>query len=287
MLKNGSSLLGARLAVILFFVSIFGCSVKSYKHITYQKADSSSHLSEQYVNIFTPGKSRSPDNVLIFIHGGGWDSGSPSLYNFLGRKMARKGVVTVIISYPLSPNAQYHQMAAASAKAVQWVKENVAQYGGNPDRIFVAGHSAGGHLASLIALDDRYFSSLDIPNPIDGLILIDAAGLDMYSYLKKNSFKEDNTYIKTFTNNLEQWKEASPLYYLDKTMPPMLIYRGGLTYPSIERSTETFVDALLDYNPNPRYRILDEMDHIGMIAQFLFSSNLLYDEIIQFMQEND
>jgi pimeloyl-ACP methyl ester carboxylesterase len=94
--------------------------------------------------------------------------------------MARKGVLTVIIEYPLSPEAQYQQMATASAKAVQWVKENIKGFGGDPDRIFVSGHSAGGHLAALISIRPEYFDSLSLPNPIKGLILIDAAGLDMY-----------------------------------------------------------------------------------------------------------
>lgn len=267
-------------AVVLFITT--GC-LSITKNITYQKTENSS----QYVNIFAPGKTEPLKNVFVFIHGGGWDSGSPSLYSSLGRKMARKGVVTVIISYPLSPAAQYDEMATASARAVKWVYKNIEQYGGNPSKIFVAGHSAGGHLAALIALDNQYFKALNIANPIKGLILIDAAGLDMYSYLKKNNFDEENTYIKTFTNNPSTWKAASPLYYLDKSMPPMLIYRGGKTYPSIERSTKTFVDSLKIYVPSPNYRVLDDLDHIAMIAQFLLSSNLLYDEIINFMEEND
>ena len=266
-------------AVVLLITT--GC-LSITKNITYQKTEDSS----QYLNIFVPGKTEPLKNVFVFIHGGGWDSGSPSLYSFLGRKMARKGVVAVIISYPLSPAAQYDGMATASARAVKWVYKNIEQYGGNPSEIFVAGHSAGGHLAALIALDNQYFKALNIVNSIKGLILIDAAGLDMYSYLKKNNFDEENTYIKTFINNPSTWKAASPLYYLDKSMPPMLIYRGGKTYPSIERSTKTFVDSLKMYVPNPNYRVLDDLDHIAMIAQFLLSSNLLYDEIINFMEEN-
>jgi acetyl esterase/lipase len=268
-------------------VSLSACSVESYKKITYQKADSSQQTNTQYLNVFAPADRSRLRDVFVFIHGGGWDSGSPALYDFLGRKMARKGVVAVIISYPLSPNAQYDAMATASARAVQWVKENISQYGGNPRKIFVSGHSAGGHLASLITLDDKYFNALEIANPIKGAILIDAAGLDMYSFLKQKDFDESNSYIKTFTDNPATWKKASPLYFLDESMPPLLIYRGGKTYTSIERSTKTFIDSLKTYNPNPNYKVLDELDHFSMIIQFLFSSNLLYDEIINFMRDND
>ncbi len=263
-----------------------GCSIEAYKNIPYQKENASTQLSRQYLNIFTPSEGQPLSNVFVFIHGGGWDSGSPSLYSFLGRKLARKGVVTVIISYPLSPEAQYPQMGMASARAVKWVKENIDQYGGDPNGIFAAGHSSGGHLAALIALNNNYFNSLGIPNPIQGVILIDAAGLDMYSYLKRKSFDESHTYINTFTSDPENWKDASPIYYIDEKMPPLLIYRGGNTYESIERSTEKFIDSLKTYNPDPNYRVLDRLDHIAMIAQFIFSSNLLYDEFINFMRNN-
>jgi acetyl esterase/lipase len=158
--------------------------------------------------------------------------------------MARKNVLTVIIDYPKSPLANYDEMAMDAAKAVKWVKENIERYGGDPNAIFISGHSAGGHLSALITVSNEYFDKLGIVSPVKGIILIDAAGLDMYSYLEEENLKTGNTFLQTFTTNPATWKKASPLYHLHKGMPPMLIYRGGKTYPSIEASNEKFVAAL-------------------------------------------
>jgi dipeptidyl aminopeptidase/acylaminoacyl peptidase len=241
-------------------------------------------LGAQALNIFTPGKKKELKNVLIFIHGGNWNSGNKSLYSYLGSRMARKNVITVIIDYPLSPKANYHQMATSAVTAVQWVQHNIDRYGGDPNRIFVSGHSAGGHLAALITLQKEYFNKLNIPNPIKGCILIDAAGLDMYGYLKEENKGEGHTYLQTFTSDPEEWKKASPIFHLHEEMQPFLIYRGEKTYPSIIKSTEKFVKVLSTLTPTPRYYVLKRKRHIPMITQFLWTWNPLYKEITDFMK---
>jgi acetyl esterase/lipase len=198
--------------------------------------------------------------------------------------MARKDVVVVIIDSPLSPKVQYDEMAIAVSKAVQWISKNIERYGGNPEKIFISGHSAGGHLATLVSVRNEYFDSLGMSSPIKGVILIDAAGLDMYGYLQEEKFSEDHTYYKTFTKDPRNWKEASPLYHLHRDMPPMLIYRGEKTYPSILKSHEKFIKALKDFTPNPNYHILKGKTHVAMITQFFKPWNPRYDEIIEFMK---
>lgn len=272
--------------VLFFFFS--GCAFKRVtrtKNITYLHADSSNNIAAQKLNVFSPHRHDSLKNVLVFIYGGNWNSGKRSLYSFLGSRLARKDVVTVIIDYPKSPKANYDEMAGDAAVAVKWVKENIRKYGGNPDKIFVAGHSAGGHLASLITIRNKYFDKLGIVNPIKGAIFIDAAGLDMYSYLKEENFAEGHTYLQTFTDNPATWKEASTIYHLHKGMPPMLIYLGGKSYPSIKAGNEKLVDSLTSLGFHPNYHILKGKKHIPMITQFFYSGNPRYKEIIEFMRK--
>jgi len=246
-------------------------------------ADTAINRAAQELNVFAPRKHAAAKDVFVFIYGGNWNSGKKSLYNFLGNRMARKDVVTVVIDYPKSPQSDYDEMATDAAKAVKWVKENIARYGGNPDKIFISGHSAGGHLAALISVRDVYFSKLGIANPIKGTILIDAAGLDMYSFLKQENYPDDNTYIQTFTNNPDNWKAASPVYHLQKGMPPMLIYVGGRTYPSIKLGNDLLVAGLKKLDYKPPYYILKRKKHKHMITQFLNSGNKRYKEITSFM----
>lgn len=270
-------------AAFLFLLS--GCSfrrISKSKDIVYQLADKK--IPEQKLNIFASKKHAQDKNVLIFIHGGNWNSGRKSQYNLIGNQWAKKDIVCVIIDYPLSPAADYKTMADASARAVKWVKENIGKYGGNPERIFVSGHSAGGHLAALISMDDQYFKNLGIENPIAGTILIDAAGLDMYGYLQEEKFERGHTYLRTFTSDPAIWKKATPLYHLHKSMPPMLIYCGGKTYPSISKSNEKFIMALKEFAPETPYRIQKNKKHVPMITQFFNPWNKRYGEIIEFMK---
>jgi acetyl esterase/lipase len=268
-------------ALSVWAFSITSCAVRKTASLTYQEG--TSKFPAQQLDVYAPRKVKLPRPVLVFIHGGNWNSGKKSQYWPMGRNFARKGIVTVIIDYPLSPAANYDDMAKASAKAVQWTVENIGKYGGDTSRLFLSGHSAGGHLAALIGLDGTYFKDLSMQDPTAGLVLIDAAGLDMYNYLLEKKYDAENTYIKTFTNDPAIWKKASPRYYLKQNLPPMLIYRGGETYESIEKSTEAFMDDYRKYVPDPRYKVLKGKKHVPMIVQFFWPWNRYFSEIVEFM----
>jgi acetyl esterase/lipase len=286
MLKTLLSLSFILISGIFIFSSCAFKCIKRSKNITYQHADSTSNTFEEKLNVFAPKKHKELKNVLIFIHGGNWNSGKKSLYNFLGNRFARKNVVTVIIDYPLSPTANYNDMAKASANAVKWTKDNINKYGGDPNKIFISGHSAGGHLAALLTINNNYFDTLGIKNPIKGAIFIDAAALDMYGYLKTADLPSDHTYFTTFTHDQKLWKEASPMYHLHNNMPPLLIYQGGKTYASISEGTDRFMTAIKEYVPDQQRIILRGKHHIPMITQFFNSYNKRYKQIILFMNEH-
>jgi acetyl esterase/lipase len=280
-----------RFTLILIGLSLLsGCAVltkriKRTEDLAYISETSLFFNTERHrLDVYAPRKKEELKEVLVFIHGGSWNSGGKSIYKFLGRRFARKGVVTVVINYRLSPGAEYNEMAMDAARAVKWVQEEIETFGGNPEKIFVSGHSAGGHLAALISIKDQYFDSLGISNPVNGAVLIDAAGLDMYTYLKEHQSGEGKMYLETFTKNPGNWKEASPIYYLNENMPPLLIYRGGKTYPSIIKSNEAFVKELKKFVPEPNYKIQKGKKHVPMIIQFICTLNPRYKEILRFME---
>jgi acetyl esterase/lipase len=275
--------------VTIITLSCYGCAFKSVsrtKGITYLHAGVYNGVPDQKLNVFSPRKHRELKDVLVFIYGGNWNSGKRSLYSFLGNRMARKGIVTVIIDYPLGPQLTYREMVLASANALLWVTQNIKQYGGNPDKIFVSGHSAGGHIASLLTMDDQYFNSLHAKNPIAGAILIDAAGVDLYNYLKQRKLSADHHYIKTFTNDPKIWKEASSLYHIHAGMPPIKMYVGERTYPALKKVNEQFYEALKKVAPETQFKIVKRKKHIPMITQFFWTWNPIYDEIKAFMKSS-
>jgi len=175
--------------------------------------------------------------VLIFVHGGNWNTGNKNTYGFLGRNFAKKGVVILIPDYILSPTASYDEMAKEIAAVIQWAKQNCKEYNGDPNKIFITGHSAGGHLAALAVMNPKY--GID-PTEVSGIILNDAAGLDMKNYLENYPPANDNDYIATWTTNPDVWRDASPIYFLDKSTPPFLIYVGDKTYESIKTNNNRF-----------------------------------------------
>ena len=273
------------IALVLLF-SITGCAFKTVhrnKHIVYNSTDTGRLIQE--LNVFAPSAKNKLKPVFIFVHGGNWNSGNKRLYSYFGSRIARKGIVAVIPDYPKSSKAGYNEMAGNIAAAVKWVKENINAYGGDSNRIFISGHSAGGHLAALVSIKEDYFKKVQIANPVKGIILIDAAGLDMFGYLKEEHLPEGDSYLNTFSNNPATWKAASPIYFLHNGMPPMLIYRGGKTYPSISTSNEKFTDSLKNYNTKFSYHIQPGKKHVPMITQFFNPYNKRYAEIVAFMKD--
>ncbi|WP_342331522.1 alpha/beta hydrolase [Pedobacter sp. FW305-3-2-15-E-R2A2] len=235
------------------------------------------------LNVYYPASLEKKD-VLIFIHGGSWSSGKKETYWWLGRNLARKGLVAVTINYGLAPDQQYGQMATDCANSVKWVYDHIADYGGNPERIFLMGHSAGGHLAALINADPQYLKNAGFRGKINGVILNDAFGLDMNEYLSKA--EHDNNYrnfIRTFTSSPEVWTKGSPLNYLDNIRNPHLIFYGENTYPAIQIQSKRMYEQLMGQQVPCELQLIRRKKHVGMISQMIFGSNALYKAILDFI----
>lgn len=272
------------------FLSLFILATSSscaFKSITRTKnliyLESSSELPEKQLNIFAPKKAEKAP-VLIFIHGGSWNSGRKEIYDFMGSRLARRGVVTVIIDYPLAPAYQLPVMEKASATAIKWVKENIANYGGDPEQIYVSGHSAGGHLAALVAIKKEPWQELGMSNPLKGAILNDPAGLDWYWFLteRKEKYNAEDNY-DAFTSNPETWKTYSPIYELDGTEIPLLILEGERTYPGIRLTIDRFRKEAEAKGTRLTYSFYPKTKHIPMITQFFFTWSKGYKDVLGFM----
>jgi acetyl esterase/lipase len=236
------------------------------------------------LNIYHKKGDQQNQDVIIFIHGGSWSSGKKETYWWLGRNLAKHNVVAAIINYPLAPNATYKEMALASAQAVKWVKDSISAYGGNPNRIFVMGHSAGGHLCELINSDPQYFQSLGIANPIKGVILNDAFGLDMEEYLTKTEKDLYYTdFIRTFSVETKTWQAGSPLFYVKNITNPHLIFYGSITYDAIQIQSERIYKSLQEQHVPAKLIIIKGKKHVPMISQMIWGSNKLYQSIFEFL----
>lgn len=264
-------------------ITLLSCATKKIKDLPYLQNFNIANADEPKINVFVP-RNTSQKNlpVLIYIYGGNWNSGKKEIYGFFGRNFAKKDVITVIPDYTLSPKANYDDMAKQVAQAITWTKNNIAEYGGNANNIFLTGHSAGGHLAALAVMNPKY--RID-EKSISGIILNDAAGLDMKHYLEGNPPTNGNDYLTTWTDNPENWRDASPIYFLNKDTPPFLIYVGNKTYESIKVANSRFLKELLPLQVNVK-TIRPNKKHIPMILQYFWPWSKRFDEIKTFIDSN-
>lgn len=117
------------------------------------------------LDLFVPGSVKSGERrkVVLYFHGGAWKYGDTPGHRFVGRALAAKGYVAAVSTYRLYPQVKFPAFVHDAARAVAWIRAHVARFGGDPDRIYLMGHSAGAHIAALVALDPRYMKAAGVP----------------------------------------------------------------------------------------------------------------------------
>lgn len=109
--------------------------------------------------------------VVIFIYGGAWDSGDRQEYKFVGEALAARGIVVVIPNYRLYPEVRYPAFLRDNARAVAWAYHHIAAHEGNPNDLFIMGHSAGAYNAAMLVLDPRWLQAVGLrPSIFSGWI---------------------------------------------------------------------------------------------------------------------
>jgi arylformamidase len=271
-------LLNLQLLLLIFLVT--GCASKKYKNVSYLNEDI--NKVPPTLNIFSPRNSKNDNPVLLFVHGGNWSSGDKKTYSLLGRNFAKKGVTTVIVGYTIGPNANYDEMATQVAKAVEWTEANISNYKGDPNQIFLTGHSSGGHLVALVGTNPKYLRDRSV---VKGIILNDAFGLDMKSFFEVIPPSANKKYLATWGTDPEAWKNGSPIYFLDSNSPPFMIYLGKKSYDGILVTNDMFLSELHNYQPEVLPIVLNKK-HIPMVLQFFFPWNKRFAEVVDFMEKN-
>jgi acetyl esterase/lipase len=186
----------------------------------------------------------------------------------------------------LAPEYKLPEMEKATLLSVKWVQENIAQYGGDPAEIYISGHSAGGHLASLAVVKEDSWKEIEMDNPLKGAILNDPAGLDWYWFLteRKEKYDAEDNY-DAFTDNPEVWKNFSPIYFLNGKEIPMLLMEGEKTYPGIRLTVERFRKEAESKSTYLTYSFYKKKKHIPMITQFFWTWSKGYEDVLGFIEK--
>jgi acetyl esterase/lipase len=171
----------------------------------------------QKLDLYVPDKLTGPAPVLLFFYGGGWTGGSKARYFPFGQAFASKGIITAVADYRLYPQVRYPAFVEDGAQAFAWLHAHATGYGGDPNRLFLAGHSAGAYIAVMLAADRHYLEAAGSdPASVRGVIGI--AG--PYDFLPLR----DDELIAIFDG--ANRPETQPIHYIDGVRPPMLLATG-------------------------------------------------------------
>jgi acetyl esterase/lipase len=170
----------------------------------------------QQLDVYTP-KGATNKPIIVFWYGGGWDKGKKSQYRFVGAALAKAGYVAVLPDYRLYPEVKFPDFIHDGADALTWVVSHASEIGGDPKRIYVAGHSAGSHLAAMLAYDPKQLERVGLPpNTIRGFI-----GLSGPYALAPNT----DTYHAIFGAPFTE-KDWQPVQLVRAGAPPALLIHG-------------------------------------------------------------
>jgi acetyl esterase/lipase len=189
--------------------------------------------------------------VFFFVHGGAWRSGDRSLYTALGNRFAAEGIAVVAPSYRLAPKNPHPAQIEDVAAAYAWVLRNIESYGGDRVRIYIGGHSAGGHLVALLALDERYLQKYGFTHrDIQGVVAM--SGVYAIEGLE-NVFGNDQ-------------RQASPQSYIKAGAPRFAVTYCQWDYPTLPLQARHFHEALVKAGVSSELVYVPGESHISEIV---------------------
>jgi acetyl esterase/lipase len=233
--------------------------VKATRDLVYYEVRDDPDRERHRLDVYSPeGKTGCP--VLFFVHGGAWTVGRKDDYfGILGygtvaRCLARRGLVVVVPNYRLSPGVRHPEHIKDVARAFAWTCRNAAKYGGDPEKIVACGHSAGGHLVSLLATDESYLkaegrSRNDLRGVIGicGVYSVEDLELDL-SAAAPGEWLSVRTRVRPFAavfgTDPKVLMQASPITHVGPGLPPFLLLNAGFDYARLPGMAKKFAAAL-------------------------------------------
>ncbi len=191
----------------------------------------------QKLDVYMPDKpGGEPAPALLFFHGGYWVIGHKDLMGFMAPAITPAPALLVAVGYRLAPGAKYPQQVDDCRAALRWVYDHIADYGGDPARIYVGGHSAGGHLAALITLQREQLSGFGLPpDVIKGCFPVSG----VFDVTETPPERRE-----AFLMSDADAREASPLYNVEGNATPFLLEIGSDDFDNLRAQHPRMLAAL-------------------------------------------
>jgi acetyl esterase/lipase len=251
------------------------CEVEAVKDIAYydgKDADPDKHKLDLYL---PRGKKEFP--VLFFVHGGTWKSGDRKLYPKLGELYASRGIGTVIISYRLSPKVQHPAHIQDVARAFAWTCRNISKYGGRADEIVCMGHSAGGHLVSLLGTDQSYLKA-EKRSFADIKGIISVSGVYTVAPI--------GPLATAFGRDADICKKASPIANVGDGDPPFLLIYADADLPLLGDMAENMCKVLKEHKCDASVLRVEDRNHISIIREMVKPDDPVRQSVLEFVKKH-
>ena len=220
-------------------------------------------LARQKYDLYTPTSAPPPGGwpVVVFFYGGSWNTGERADYRFVGEALAARGVLAFVADYRLHPEVRYPDFLLDCANALGHGLDHAARLGGNPARVFVMGHSAGGYNAAMLALDGRWLATVGhTPRELAGWIGI--AG--PYEFLPLKPGPAQAVFFHP-----DYPAGTQPIDYVSAASPPAFVAApANDTVVNPQRSTRTMAARLQAVDARVTLRMYDSVSHASLIGAF-------------------
>ncbi|MBN9237344.1 thioesterase [Mesorhizobium hungaricum] len=208
-----------------------------------------------------PAAKDGPSPVIVFFYGGGWEDGERSDYLFVGHALAERGITTVIPDYRVFPEVRFPGFLQDAAEAMRWTVDHIAEFGGDPRRVIAMGHSAGAHIAAMLAFDRQWLLELDLDASVDLRAIIGLAGpydfLPLHSRTLKQIFGPENGLADT-----------QPINFVDAFAPPAFLATGN-NDPSVDPgNTIRLAERMRSVGGEAETKLYDRVNHRTLIGAF-------------------
>jgi acetyl esterase/lipase len=204
------------------------------------------------MDIYVPDGRLGPVPVILFFYGGGFMAGRKSEYRLVGGTLAREGFVVAVADYRILPEARFPDFLEDGARAFAAVRRIAGQYGGDPNRIFIAGHSAGAYITAMLASDPRWLQQEGVGlDAVRGAIPI--AG----------SYGAGRVTHPAFAGRAPE--EVRPVYFVNGKRPPMMFASGGKDTVIANDGRAGLLETLRAHGGEVLDAIYPEAGHMGII----------------------
>lgn len=213
---------------------------------------------EQRLDVYVPKRaSLRPRPLVVFWHGGRWRFGDKAEYRFAGAALSEIGCVAVLPNYRHFPHVRMQGFLDDAARAARWACDHTGAYGADPARVFLMGHSAGAHLAAMLALDPRYFAAHGAAPPLAGLIGLSGP----YDFLPL--LEED---VKDMFGPPERYPESQPINFVHAGAPPALLIHGIRDDTVWPKNSRNLATALAARGVPVRLELYPHLGHADTVA---------------------